>query len=183
MTALPSGRVGAVQGPQHAATGPEPSSGVGPALHLDGPEPPVRSYLELGAQPHVARTHDQELVSVLGAQREPHPLAVLTLSMRRRHGPGSQDDPAGLDPLDSDHALNREPVRAAGQPRAVQLLAGGHPPDCRHPSVGPAAENDLALIRRLAGSRTDYRHDPQPHPAARASERKPLSELVHRGHW
>jgi hypothetical protein len=86
--------------------------------------------------------------------------------MRRRHGPGSQDDPAGLDTLDSDHALDREPVRPAGQPRALQPLAGGHPPDCPHPRVGPAAENDLALIRRLAGSRTEYGHDPQPQPAA-----------------
>jgi hypothetical protein len=51
MTSLPSGRVGAVQGPQHAATGPEPSSGVGPAFHLDEPEPPLRSYLELRALP------------------------------------------------------------------------------------------------------------------------------------
>jgi len=37
MTSPSSGRVGAVQGSQHAATGPEPSSGVGPASHLDEP--------------------------------------------------------------------------------------------------------------------------------------------------
>ena len=34
MTCPSSRRAGVVQGPQHAATGPEPSSGVGPALHL-----------------------------------------------------------------------------------------------------------------------------------------------------
>jgi hypothetical protein len=51
MTSPSSRRAGVVQGPQHAATGPEPSSGVGPAFHLDEPEPPLRSYLELGALP------------------------------------------------------------------------------------------------------------------------------------
>ena len=42
-----SRRAGVVQGSQHAATGPEPSSGVGPAFHLDEPAPyprPLRSY-------------------------------------------------------------------------------------------------------------------------------------------
>jgi hypothetical protein len=42
-----SRRVGVVQGSQHAATDPEPSSGVGPAFHLDEPAPyprPLRSY-------------------------------------------------------------------------------------------------------------------------------------------
>ena len=48
MTSPSSRRAGVVQGPQHAATGPEPSSGVGPALHLGEPEPPLRSYLGLG---------------------------------------------------------------------------------------------------------------------------------------
>src|SRR5580698_7527350 len=57
MTSPSSGRVGAVQGSQHAATGPEPSSGVGPAPRLDEPTPyprPLRSYLELGALPTAA---------------------------------------------------------------------------------------------------------------------------------
>ena len=50
MTSPSSRRAGVVQGPQHAATGPEPSSGVGPApFHLGEPEPSLRSYLELGA--------------------------------------------------------------------------------------------------------------------------------------
>ena len=48
----PSGRrAGVVQGSEFTATGPEPSSGVGPAFHLDEPETPLRSYLELGALP------------------------------------------------------------------------------------------------------------------------------------
>jgi len=51
MTSPSSRRAGVVQGPQHAATGPEPSSGVGPALHLGEPEPPLRSYPELGVLP------------------------------------------------------------------------------------------------------------------------------------
>jgi hypothetical protein len=49
MTSPSSCRVGVVQGSLRAATGPEPSSGVGPAFHLDEPERPLRSYLELGA--------------------------------------------------------------------------------------------------------------------------------------
>jgi hypothetical protein len=51
MTYPSSGRADAVQGSHRTATGPEPSSGVGPALHLDEPTPPLRSYLELGALP------------------------------------------------------------------------------------------------------------------------------------
>jgi hypothetical protein len=67
MTSPSSGRVGAVQGSQHAATGPEPSSGVGPAPRLDQPTPyprPLRSYLELGALPTAvpcARLHTKDL--------------------------------------------------------------------------------------------------------------------------
>ena len=60
MTCPSSRRAGVVQGPQHAATGPEPSSGVGPALHLGEPDPPLRSYLELGVLPSAvpcARLH------------------------------------------------------------------------------------------------------------------------------
>ena len=65
MTFPSSRRAGVVQGPQHAATGPEPSSGVGPALHADEPEPPLRSYLELGALPTAvpcARLHARQLL-------------------------------------------------------------------------------------------------------------------------
>ena len=51
MTSSLSRRVGVVQGSQLTATGPEPSSGVGPAFHLDEPTLPLRSYLELGALP------------------------------------------------------------------------------------------------------------------------------------
>jgi len=51
MTSPSSGRAGVVQGSQRAATGPEPSSGVGPAFRLGEPGPSLRSYLELGALP------------------------------------------------------------------------------------------------------------------------------------
>jgi anti-sigma regulatory factor (Ser/Thr protein kinase) len=44
-------RAGVVQGSELTATGPEPSSGVGPAFHLDEPEPALRSYLVFGALP------------------------------------------------------------------------------------------------------------------------------------
>ena len=65
MTSPSSRRAGVVQGPQHAASGPEPSSGVGPAFHLDEPEPPLRSYLELGALPTAvpwARLHARHML-------------------------------------------------------------------------------------------------------------------------
>jgi anti-sigma regulatory factor (Ser/Thr protein kinase) len=68
MTHPASRRAGAVQGPQHPALGLEPSSGVGPALHLDQPVPyprPRRSYLELGALPTAvpcARLHARHLL-------------------------------------------------------------------------------------------------------------------------
>jgi anti-sigma regulatory factor (Ser/Thr protein kinase) len=55
----------AVHGPQRAATGPEPSSGVDPAFHLDEPESPLRSYLELGALPTAvpcARLHARHVL-------------------------------------------------------------------------------------------------------------------------
>ena len=54
MTYPSSRRADVVQGSQHCATGLEPSSGVGPAFHLDEPAPyprPLRSYVELGALP------------------------------------------------------------------------------------------------------------------------------------
>jgi anti-sigma regulatory factor (Ser/Thr protein kinase) len=68
MTHPSSRRAGAVQGSQQAAIGPEPSSGVGPALRLDEPAPypkPLRSYLELGALPTAvpcARLHARHLL-------------------------------------------------------------------------------------------------------------------------
>jgi anti-sigma regulatory factor (Ser/Thr protein kinase) len=65
MTFSPSRRADAVHGPQRAATGPEPSSGVGPAFHLDESEPPLRSYLELGALPTAvpcARLHARHVL-------------------------------------------------------------------------------------------------------------------------
>ena len=65
MTSPSSRRVGVVQGPQRAATGPEPSSGVGPAFHLGEPTPPLRSYLELSALPTAmpcARLHTRPLL-------------------------------------------------------------------------------------------------------------------------
>jgi len=65
MTFPSSRRADAVQGPQRAATGPEPSSGVGPAFHLDEPEPSLRSYLELGALPTAvpcARLHARHVL-------------------------------------------------------------------------------------------------------------------------
>ena len=70
MTALSSRRAGAVQGPQRAATGPEPSSGVGPAFSLGEPEPPLRSDLELGALPTVvpcARLHARHVLREWGS--------------------------------------------------------------------------------------------------------------------
>ncbi len=72
MTSPSSGRVGAVQGSQHAATGPEPSSGVGPASRLDKPEPQLRSYLELGALPTAvpcARLHARHVLREWGLNR------------------------------------------------------------------------------------------------------------------
>ncbi len=69
MTFPSSRRVGVVQGSQQAATGPEPSSGVGPAFHLDEPEPPLRTYLELGALPTAvpcARLHARHVLSEWG---------------------------------------------------------------------------------------------------------------------
>jgi anti-sigma regulatory factor (Ser/Thr protein kinase) len=69
MTSPSSGRVGAVQGSQRAATGPEPSSGVGPAFLLNEPEPPLRSYLELGALPTAvpcARLHARHVLREWG---------------------------------------------------------------------------------------------------------------------
>jgi anti-sigma regulatory factor (Ser/Thr protein kinase) len=72
MTYPSSRRVGAVQGSQLAATGPEPSSGVGPAFHLDEPAPPLRSYLELGALPTAvpcARLHARHVLWEWGLNR------------------------------------------------------------------------------------------------------------------
>ena len=68
MTYPLSRRAGVVQGSQHAATGPEPSSGVGPALLPDEPASyprPLRSHLELGALPTAvpcARLHARHLL-------------------------------------------------------------------------------------------------------------------------
>ena len=50
MTSPSSRRAGVVQGSDLTATGPEPSSGVGPALPRGEPTAPLRSYLELGAR-------------------------------------------------------------------------------------------------------------------------------------
>ena len=65
MTFSSSRRANAVHGPQRAATGPEPSSGVDPAFRLDEPEPPLRSYLELSALPTAvpcARLHARHVL-------------------------------------------------------------------------------------------------------------------------
>ena len=72
MTSPSNRTAGVVQGPQRAATGPEPSSGVGPAFHLDEPEPPLRSYLELGALPTAvpcARLHARHVLREWGLNR------------------------------------------------------------------------------------------------------------------
>jgi len=64
MTYPSSRRAGVVQGSEQAH-GLEPSSGVGPAFHLDEPEPPRRSYLELGALPTAvpcARLHARHVL-------------------------------------------------------------------------------------------------------------------------
>jgi anti-sigma regulatory factor (Ser/Thr protein kinase) len=65
MTSPSSRRVGVVHGSELTAIGPEPSSGVGPAFHLDEPEPPLHSYLELGALPTAvpcARLHTRHVL-------------------------------------------------------------------------------------------------------------------------
>ena len=65
MTSSSGRRAGVVQGSEPTATGPEPSSGVGPAFHLGEPEPPLRSYLELGALPTAvpcARLHARHVL-------------------------------------------------------------------------------------------------------------------------
>lgn len=62
-------RAGVVQGSRHPATGPERSSGVGPAPHPDDPGPPLRSYLELGALPTAvpcARLHTRHVLGEWG---------------------------------------------------------------------------------------------------------------------
>jgi anti-sigma regulatory factor (Ser/Thr protein kinase) len=69
MTFPSSRRADAIHGPQRAATGPEPSSGVDPAFHLDEPEHPLRSYLELGALPTAvpcARLHARHVLREWG---------------------------------------------------------------------------------------------------------------------
>jgi hypothetical protein len=79
MTSSSSRRVGVVQGSQRAATGPEPSSGVGPAFHLDEPEPPLRSYLELGALPTAvpcARLHARHVLCEWGVRRKLHLMRI-----------------------------------------------------------------------------------------------------------
>ena len=65
MTSPSSRRAGVVQGSDLTATGPEPSSGVGPALHRGEPTAPLRSYLELGALPTAvpwARLHARHML-------------------------------------------------------------------------------------------------------------------------
>jgi AT hook motif len=72
MTSPSSRRAGAVQGSQRAARDLEPSSGVGPALHIDEPTPylwPLCSYLELGALPTAvpcARLHARHVLRERG---------------------------------------------------------------------------------------------------------------------
>jgi anti-sigma regulatory factor (Ser/Thr protein kinase) len=72
MTSPSSRRADAVQGSQQAARDLEPSSGVGPALHIDESAPylwPVCSYLELGALPTAvpcARLHARHLLREWG---------------------------------------------------------------------------------------------------------------------
>jgi hypothetical protein len=65
MTSPSSRRAGVVQGSELTATGSEPSSGVGPAFYLGEPQPPLRSYLELGALPTAvpcARLHARHVL-------------------------------------------------------------------------------------------------------------------------
>jgi hypothetical protein len=72
MTFSSSRRAGVVQGSELTATGPELSSGAGPAFHLDGPESPLRSYLELGALPTAvpcARLHARHVLWEWGLNR------------------------------------------------------------------------------------------------------------------
>ncbi len=69
MTHPANRRADVVQGSRHPATGPEPSSGVGPAFHLDESATPLRSYLELGALPTAvpcARLHARHVLREWG---------------------------------------------------------------------------------------------------------------------
>ena len=66
MTSPSSRRAGVVQGSQLTASGPEPSSGVGPAFHPGEPAPPLRSYLELGALPTAVPCARLHATHVLG---------------------------------------------------------------------------------------------------------------------
>jgi hypothetical protein len=111
MTSPSSRRAGVVQGPQHAATGPEPSSGVGPAFHLGEATPPLRSYLELGALPTAvpcARLHARHVLREWGLNglsgdsarvlievwdadpRAPAPILVTALRLVSHPGPCRQ---------------------------------------------------------------------------------------------
>ena len=75
MTSSSSRRADAVQGSQQAARDLEPSSGVGPALHIDGSAAylwPLCSYLELGALPTAvpcARLHARHVLREWGMSR------------------------------------------------------------------------------------------------------------------
>ena len=72
MTSPSSRRADAVPGSQQAASDLEPSSGVGPALHIDEPAPylwPLSSCLELGALPTAvpcARLHARHVLREWG---------------------------------------------------------------------------------------------------------------------
>jgi hypothetical protein len=85
VTSPSSRRAGVVQGSEPTATGPEPSSGVGPALHLEEPAPPPRSYPGLGARRGVPgrRLAAGRLDSHLGGAR--------TLILPGRIGPATRE--------------------------------------------------------------------------------------------
>jgi len=82
MTSPSSRRADAVQGSQQAASDLEPSSGVGPALHIDEPTPylwPLCSYLELGALPTAvpcARLHARHVLREWGFRRQLHLMRI-----------------------------------------------------------------------------------------------------------
>ena len=84
MTSSWSRRAGVVQGSEPTATDPEPSSGVGPAFHLDEPEPTLRSYLELGALPTADGAKDDIRRVVVGLLDELGPDNPLAREARRR---------------------------------------------------------------------------------------------------
>jgi hypothetical protein len=173
MTSPSSRRAGVVQGPQHAATGPEPSSGVGPAFHLGEPEPPLRRYLELGALPTAvpcARLHARHVLREWGSNglapdSELLVSALEALSPARSGGGGGNHCSFGQ--IDQQKWVRRDSV-AGGQPvdAGLPVHASGAVTDAVR--AGP----DQAVLRAPATSR------PGPAPSRRPAIRPQAPRLA-----